>query len=84
MRDSVAFKVSPRRSGAASRSATRRGSTPVPLRGRPNAPYLVPHTMRFMAEVLGADLDELCAQVAANTERVYGSWDDVPMGETRA
>jgi TatD DNase family protein len=58
--------------------------TPVPLRGRPNAPYLVPHTMRFMAEVLGADLDELCAQVAANTERVYGSWDDVPMGETRA
>jgi len=40
--------------------------------------------MRFMAGVLGADLDELCAQVAANTERVYGSWDDVPMGETRA
>ena len=58
--------------------------TPVPLRGRPNAPYLVPHTVRFMAEVLGADLDELCAQVAANTERVYGSWDDVPMLETGA
>lgn len=48
--------------------------TPVPLRGRPNAPYLVPHTMRFMAEVLGADLDELCAQVAGNTVRAYGSW----------
>lgn len=58
--------------------------TPVPLRGRPNAPYLVPHTMRFMAGVLGADLDELCGQVAANTERVYGPWHDVRMGETGA
>jgi TatD DNase family protein len=50
--------------------------TPVPLRGRPNAPYLVPHTMRFMADVLDADLDELCAQVAENTVRAYGSWSD--------
>ncbi len=50
--------------------------TPVPLRGRPNAPYLVPHTVRFMAEVLDADLDELCAQLASNTRRVYGAWDD--------
>jgi TatD DNase family protein len=50
--------------------------TPVPLRGRPNAPYLVPHTMRFMAETLGVELDELCAQVAGNTVRAYGSWAD--------
>jgi TatD DNase family protein len=50
--------------------------TPVPLRGRPNAPYLVPHTMRFTADVLDADLDELCAQVAENTVRAYGSWSD--------
>lgn len=50
--------------------------TPVPLRGRPNAPYLVPHTVRFMADVLGAPLDELCAQLAENTVRVYGSWQD--------
>lgn len=49
--------------------------TPTPYRGRPNAPYLVPHTVRAMAEVLGADLAELCAELAANTERVYGSWD---------
>ena len=41
--------------------------TPAPLRGRPNAPYLVPHTARFMAEVLGVDLDEFCAQLASNT-----------------
>ncbi len=50
--------------------------TPVPLRGRPNAPYLVPHTVRFMAEVLEVDLDELCAQLASNTRRVYGAWED--------
>lgn len=50
--------------------------TPAPLRGRPNAPYLVPHTMRFMAAELGVGLDELCAQVAENTVRAYGSWDD--------
>ncbi len=41
--------------------------TPVPHRGRPNAPYLVPVTVRFMAVQLEVDLDELCAQLAANT-----------------
>jgi len=46
--------------------------TPVPHRGRPNAPYLVPVTMRFMAAELNVDVDELCAQVAANTLAVYG------------
>ncbi|MGX1696626.1 TatD family hydrolase [Microbacterium keratanolyticum] len=50
--------------------------TPVPLRGRPNAPYLIPITLRFMAEELGIDVDELATQVAANTLRVYGSFDD--------
>lgn len=50
--------------------------TPEPFRGRPNAPYLMPHTVRRMAETLGRDLEELCAQLAANTEKVYGSWDD--------
>ncbi|WP_309065738.1 TatD family hydrolase [Microbacterium sp.] len=49
--------------------------TPVPLRGRPNAPYLVPITVRFMAAELGLDVDELCAQLAANTLAVYGSFD---------
>ena len=50
--------------------------TPAPLRGRPNAPYLVPHTARFMAGVLDVDLDEFCAQLASNTVAVYGSWQD--------
>jgi TatD DNase family protein len=50
--------------------------TPVPLRGRPNAPYLVPITVRFMAAELGLDVDELCARIAANTVRVYGTFAD--------
>ena len=50
--------------------------TPTPLRGRPNAPYLIPVTVRFMAEELGMPLDELCAQVAANTLEVYGAFED--------
>ncbi len=50
--------------------------TPTPHRGRPNAPYLIPVTLRFMATELGIDLDELCAEVAANTLEVYGSFDD--------
>lgn len=49
--------------------------TPIPLRGRPNAPYLVPHTVRFMAQELSLDVDELCAQLAANTLAVYGSFE---------
>ena len=50
--------------------------TPVPLRGRPNAPYLVPITVRFLAAELDLDVDELCAQLAENTLRVYGSFAD--------
>jgi TatD DNase family protein len=46
--------------------------TPMPYRGRPNASYLVPHTVRAMAEVLGADLETLCTAVAANTEAAFG------------
>jgi TatD DNase family protein len=49
--------------------------TPTPFRGRPNAPYLVPVTLRFLAAELSMDVDELCAQVAENTLRVYGSFD---------
>ncbi len=49
--------------------------TPSPYRGRTNASYLVPLTMRAMAEVRGDDLGELCAAVDANTEVAFGgSW----------
>ena len=46
--------------------------TPMPYRGRPNASYLVPHTMRAMAEVRGDDLEALCASVNQATDTAYG------------
>ena len=46
--------------------------TPAPWRGRPNASYLVPLTMRVMAQVRGEDLGELCAAVDENTETAFG------------
>jgi TatD DNase family protein len=48
--------------------------TPVPYRGRPNASYLIPLTMRALAATTGTDLDALCAAVSANGERVFGPW----------
>lgn len=46
--------------------------TPMPYRGRPNAPYLVPLTLRCLAEVKRVDLDELCASISATGRRVFG------------
>jgi TatD DNase family protein len=46
--------------------------TPVPYRGRPNAPYLVPLTLRALAETKGVDVDVLCAAVTENGRRVLG------------
>jgi len=48
--------------------------TPMPFRGRPNASYLVPLTVRAMAESLGRDVNEVCATLNATTEAVYGPW----------
>jgi TatD DNase family protein len=48
--------------------------TPAPLRGRPNASRLVPHTVRALAEVTGTDLDQLCHALTATAERVFGTW----------
>ncbi|MDJ1113316.1 TatD family hydrolase [Microbacterium dauci] len=50
--------------------------TPTPHRGRPNAPYLIPVTVRFMAAELDLDVDELSAQIARNTLEVYGAFED--------
>ena len=46
--------------------------TPMPHRGRPNASYLVPLTVRAMAEVRGADLTGFCASIEAATFAAYG------------
>jgi TatD DNase family protein len=48
--------------------------TPTPFRGRRNSPYLIPHTLRAMADHLGTDVSMLAAQISSNTELVYGSW----------
>lgn len=48
--------------------------TPMPYRGRPNASYLIPLTVRSLAETIGADLTELCAAISATGDRVFGPW----------
>lgn len=45
--------------------------TPAPYRGRPNAPYLVPITVRAMAAVRGIDEDAMSEAIAANTARAF-------------
>jgi TatD DNase family protein len=45
--------------------------TPMPHRGKPNAPYLVPLTVRAMAAVKGVDEDEMSAAIAATAARVF-------------
>lgn len=46
--------------------------TPMPHRGRPNAPYLIPLTVRAMAAARGVDEDTLATAIAGNTARVFG------------
>ena len=46
--------------------------TPMPLRGRPNASYLIPHTARLMAEVRGDGLEQLCMALDDNAEVAFG------------
>ncbi|WP_338699343.1 TatD family hydrolase [Streptomyces sp. Q6] len=46
--------------------------TPAPYRGRPNAPYLIPVTLRAMAAVRGIGEDALATAVSANTARAFG------------
>lgn len=45
--------------------------TPMPYRGRPNGPYLVPLTVRSLAETRGEDLAELCSALATNSRRAF-------------
>lgn len=51
--------------------------TPKPQRGKPNAPYLLPHTVRFLADLLDVELTTLCDQLVSNTFDAYGG----PWGE---
>jgi TatD DNase family protein len=53
--------------------------TPMPFRGRPNSPFMIPYTLRALSETLGGDVSMLAAQIASNTEYVYGHWDSEPV-----
>ncbi len=46
--------------------------TPLPHRGQPNASYLIPLTVRFMAQSRGTDLTELCRAIDTNTSAAFG------------
>ena len=49
--------------------------TPMPLRGRPNASYLIPHTARFLAATLKIDLEQMCRVLNDNADVAFGgSW----------
>ena len=45
--------------------------TPMPFRGRPNAPYLVPLTVRALAAVKDLELTALCEALADNGRRAF-------------
>lgn len=45
--------------------------TPAPYRGRPNAPYLIPVTLRAMAEVRGIGEDSMAEAISVNTARAF-------------
>jgi TatD DNase family protein len=48
--------------------------TPMPHRGRANGSYLIPLTVRALADVTGLELEALCGAISANGERVFGPW----------
>ena len=48
--------------------------TPKPNRGRVNATYEMPWTVRRMAEERNVDLAHLCDALTANTHRAFGQW----------
>ena len=45
--------------------------TPMPFRGRPNAPYLVPLTVRAIADIKGVEEAEVAQAVTVNAARVF-------------
>jgi TatD DNase family protein len=48
--------------------------TPEPNRGRANASYLMPHTVRRIASVTEREIGSICSDLFINSEQVYGPW----------
>jgi TatD DNase family protein len=48
---------------------------PMPVRGKPNASYLIPHTARFLATTLAIDVERVCQALNDNADAAFGgSW----------
>lgn len=48
--------------------------TPAPNRGKPNASFLMPFTVREMAKVRGVDEEAMANALMANTHAAFGQW----------
>jgi TatD DNase family protein len=48
--------------------------TPAPNRGKVNASYLMPYTVRAMAERRGVSESDMCELLTANALRAFGDW----------
>lgn len=48
--------------------------TPAPHRGSTNASYLIPLTMRAIAQVKEVEMNVLCTAIQANSDRAFGVW----------
>jgi TatD DNase family protein len=78
----VTFKNAPRLREAAARTPPSQllvetdapYLTPMPYRGAPNASYLIPLTVRALAEAKGMPVEEVCRAISATGERVFGPW----------
>ncbi len=46
--------------------------TPSPHRGQPNASFLIPLTVRFMAGIAGVSVHDMCRDIDANTDTAFG------------
>jgi TatD DNase family protein len=45
--------------------------TPVPNRGKPNSPAMAAWTIRYLAELKGLPVDEMCQHISATAARVF-------------
>ena len=45
---------------------------PMPYRGRPNAPYMIPYTLSALAEVFGMSVADVARATSRNVREVYG------------
>ena len=46
--------------------------TPMPYRGRTNAPYMIPYTLQSLAQYLEMPIEEVARATRATTREVYG------------